>query len=142
LTESLKAHVPNSSYLPVLSFALIFALVLIACNVFGFILSRIFKKVFLGWVDKGLGVWLALTKGVIVTYLMIVLLTFFLPARAPLVAQSRLGPWIIVSYQSMIRFISPERYEKWRGWILGKEGKADGTESHQGKDLKKNNEKK
>jgi membrane protein required for colicin V production len=142
VTESLRAHVPYSSYLPLVSFALIFALVLIVCNVIGFILSHVFRKAFLGWVDKGLGVWLALTKGVIVTYLIIVLLTFFLPAKAPLVAQSRLGPWVIVSYQSMIRFISPERYEKWKGWVLGKEEKGGGTASERGKDLKKKNEKK
>ena len=142
MTASLKAHVPDSSYLPVVSFALIFTLVLIVCNVFGFALSYFFRKAFLGWVDRALGVWLALTKGVIVTYLMIVLLTFFLPAKAPLVAHSRLAPLIIVSYQAMIRFISPEQYEKWKGWILGKEEKGSGTSSEQGKDLKKKNEKK
>lgn len=142
MTTSLKAHVPDSSYLPVVSFALIFALVLIVSNVFGFALSHFFRKAFLGWVDRALGVWLALTKGVIVTYLVIVLLTFFLPARAPLVAQSRLAPWIVVSYQSMIRFISPEQYEKWKGWVLGKGEKGSQTASEQGKDSKKKNEKK
>jgi membrane protein required for colicin V production len=139
MTEWLKAHVPDSSYLPVVSFALIFALVLIFCNILGYAVSHIFKQAFLGWVDRGLGVWLALTKGVIVTYLIIVLLTFFLPARTPLVAQSRLGPWIIVSYQSMIRFISPGRYEKWKSWILGKEEKTGKTVPEQSKDAKKKN---
>jgi uncharacterized membrane protein required for colicin V production len=105
----------------------------------GVILSHVFKKAFLGWVDRALGVWLALTKGVIITYLFIVLLTFFVPARAPLVTQSRLGPWIIVSYQSMIRMISPQRYEKWRSWILGKEHKTRKTVPQQGKDPKKKN---
>ena len=142
MTAGLKAHVPDSSYLPVVSFALIFALVLIICYVFVFALSFFFRKAFLGWVDRALGVWLALTKGVIVTYLIIVLLTFFLPAKAPLVAQSRLAPWVIVSYQSMIRFISPERYDKWKTWILGKEEKGNPSASEQGKDLKKKNEKK
>jgi membrane protein required for colicin V production len=123
-TALLKAHVPDSHYLPVVSFVLIFALVLVAANLLGYALSRLFKKVFLGWVDRGLGVGLALTKGVILTYLIIVLLTFFLPAKAPLVAHSRLAPWIIVSYQSMIRLISPELHEKWKSWILGKDEKT------------------
>ncbi len=141
VTERLKAYLPDFSYLPVVSFALIFAFVLIFFNVLGHAVSHIFRKVFLGWVDRALGVWLALTKGVIVTYLAIVLLTFFLPARAPLVAQSRLGPWIIVSYQSMIRFISPERYERWKTWILGKDGKSGRTMPEQSKNPKKKNEK-
>jgi membrane protein required for colicin V production len=142
MTAGLKAHVPDSSYLPVVSFALIFGLVLIVCNVVGFALSHVFRKAFLGWLDRGLGVWLALTKGVIVIYLIIILLTFFLPARAPLVAHSRLAPLIIVSYQSMIRFISPEQYEKWKGWILGRDEKGGGGVSEQGKDLKNKYEKK
>lgn len=141
MTAGLKAHVPDSSFLPVVSFALIFALILIICNVIGFALSYFFRKAFLGWVDRALGVWLALTKGIIVTYLIIVLLTFFLPAKAPLVAHSRLAPWIIVSYQSMIRFISPDQYEKWKDWILGKEETSSRTASEQGKDLKKKNDK-
>ena len=123
-TALLKAHVPDFSYLPVVSFVLIFALVLIASNALGYALSHLFRKAFLGWVDRGLGVWLALAKAVVLTYLGIVLLMFFLPAKAPLVANSRLAPWIIVSYQSMIGLISPEQYEKWKTRIFGEDGNA------------------
>lgn len=137
-TSFLKTHVPDFSYLPVVSFVLIFGLVLIVANLLGYALSHLFRKVLLGWLDRGLGVFLALTKGVILTYLIIVLLTFFLPAKAPLVAQSRFAPWIIVSYQSMIRLISPQQYETWRKWILGKEEKA-ATSTPQGS--KKNGQK-
>ena len=123
-TALLKAHVPDFHYLPVASFVLIFAMVLVASNIFGYTMSLLFRKAFLGWVDRGLGVWLALTKGVIVTYLIIVLLTFFLPAKAPLMANSRLAPWVVLSYQSMLRLISPEQYEKWKSRILGNEERA------------------
>ena len=123
-TALLKAHVLDFHYLPVVSFVLIFAMVLVASNILGYTMSFFFRKAFLGWVDRGLGVWLALTKGVIFTYLIIVLLTFFLPAKAPLVANSRLAPWVVLSYQSMLRLISPEQYEKWKSRILGNEEKA------------------
>lgn len=123
-TALLKAHLPDFHYLPVVGFVLIFALVLIVCNLAGFTLSRLFKKALLGWVDRGLGVGLALVKGVILIYLIIVLLTFFLPAKAPLVAESRLAPWIIASYQSMIRLIPPEQYEAWKNRIFGKDEKT------------------
>jgi membrane protein required for colicin V production len=123
-TALLKAHVPDFQSLQVVSFVLIFALVLIASNVLGYGLSRVLKKISLGWVDRGLGVCLALTKGVILSYLIIVLLMFFLPAKAPLVARSRVAPWVIVSYQSMIRLISHEQYETWKNRIFGKEEKA------------------
>ena len=120
----LRAHVPDFHYLPVVSFVLIFALVLIVSNVLGYALSRLFKKVFLGWLDRGLGVWLAFTKGMVLTYLIIILLMFFLPAKTPLVSESRVAPWVVLSYQSMIRLISPEQYEKWKTRIFGKDEKA------------------
>lgn len=123
-TALLKAHVLDFHHLPVVSFVLIFALVLVVSNILGYAMSLLFRKAFLGWVDRGLGVWLALTKGVILTYLIIALLTFFLPPKAPLVARSRIAPWIVVSYQSMLRLISPEQYEKWKSLILGKDEKA------------------
>ncbi|MEJ2724675.1 MAG: CvpA family protein, partial [Deltaproteobacteria bacterium] len=76
-------------------------------------------KSFLGWLDRTLGVGLAVTKGIILTYLAIVLLTFFVPAKTPLIARSKLAPWIVVSYQSMVRLISPEHYDRLKVKILG-----------------------
>ncbi|MBL7175869.1 MAG: CvpA family protein [Desulfobacteraceae bacterium] len=120
MTDFLKAYLPNSQYLPVMSFAIIFAFILILCNFLGWVLNLFFKKTFFGWVDKTLGGWLAITKGVILTYLIIVLLTFYVPTKTPLIAESKLAPLIIKSYQSMIRLISPDHYENWKKRILGK----------------------
>lgn len=120
MTDFLKTYLPNSQYLPVMSFAIIFAFILILCNLLGWVLNLFFRKTFLGWVDKTLGGWLAITKGVILTYLIIVLLTFYVPAKTPLIAESKLAPLIIKSYQSMIRLISPDHYENWKKRILGK----------------------
>jgi hypothetical protein len=73
---------------------------------------------------------MAILKGVIIIHLFMILLTFFLPSRAPLIAKSKLAPLIIVSYQSMIRLISPDLYQKLKerisgnkrlvGWIFAK----------------------
>jgi membrane protein required for colicin V production len=126
-TALLKAHLADFHHLPVVSFVLIFALVLIVSNTLGYTLSRLFKKVFLGWLDRGLGAGLALAKGVILVYLIIALLTFFLPARAPLVAHSRLAPWVMVSYQSIIHLIPPEHYEEWKRRFFGEDEKTTVT---------------
>jgi membrane protein required for colicin V production len=119
LSAQLKSYLPELSLLPVISFSVIFGVVLIACNVLGYLVKLLFEKSFLGWLDRTLGLGLALTKGVILTYLGIVLLTFFVPAKTPLIARSKLAPWIVVSYQSMVRLISPEHYERWKMTILG-----------------------
>jgi membrane protein required for colicin V production len=120
MTAYLKS-LPSTELLPVISFAAIFALVLIACNLIGYLLKILFSKAFLGWVDRVLGLWLAVTKGVILIYLVIVILTFYMPAKTPLIAQSKLAPWIIVSYQSMVKVISPEHYKNWKRKLLGEE---------------------
>ena len=114
MTLRLKSYLPLTDYLPLISFASLFALILIACNLMGYLLRLLFRKAFLGGLDRILGVCLALAKGVILIYLTIVILVFFVPTKTPLIAQSKLAPWIIVSYQSMIKFVSPTQYEKWK----------------------------
>ena len=119
MTEFLRSHLPPNRFLSLISFAAIFTSVLVLCNLFGLILKQIFKKAFLGWLDRILGAGIAMAKGVIITYLVIVLLTFFLPSQTPLIAESTLAPLIIKSYQSMISLISPDHYENWKKKILG-----------------------
>jgi len=140
MTEVLKAYLPMSGFLPIVSFALLFATVLMLSNLAGFGLSFLFQKAFLGWVDRTLGAGFAVVKGVILTYLVIVILTFFLPTQSPLIAQSKTAPWIISSYQTMTRLIAPDHYEKWRKRLLGvKEGSLQ-LNPEKSKDAKKKDE--
>ena len=133
MTRYLQHYLPAVSYLPLLGFTLIFLMVLLACNVAGWGLSVLSKKIFLSWVDRALGAGLAVLKGIILTYLAMVLLTFFVPSQTPLVAGSNLAPVIIRSYQSMIGVVSPESYQKWKNKFYGY-----GKQAYQ--DLKKKNE--
>jgi membrane protein required for colicin V production len=119
LTVFLKSHFSSGKLLSLISFAVIFFVVLVACNLAGWGLKILVKKAFLGWADRGLGAALAVLKGVILTYLVIVLLTFFLPAKAPLIARSRLAPVIVSSYQSIVGLISPGTYNRWKSKWLG-----------------------
>jgi membrane protein required for colicin V production len=119
MTDFLKSYLPSNQFLPLISFAVIFVSILVLCNLLGWTLKLLFKKAFLGWVDRSLGACLAITKGVIITYLVIVILTFFLPAKTPLIAQSKLAPFIIKSYQSMISLISPDHYRNLKRKIMG-----------------------
>ena len=78
----------------------------------GWLLKKLFQKIFLGWVDRILGACLALIKGVVLSYFIIVLATFFVPLKSPLITQSRLAPVIIRSYQTMVGFIPSDSHEK------------------------------
>ena len=112
LAGLLKDLIPPGNYLPLIAFALIFVVVLVLCNVLGWLFKKFFQKIFLGWVDRILGACLALLKGIVLSYLIIVLVTFLAPQGSPLVTQSRLAPVIITSYQTMIGLIPPGFHEK------------------------------
>ena len=127
MTAYLKSLLPSTEFLPIISFAAIFALVLIACNLVGYLFKVLFAKAFLGWIDRSLGFGLAVTKGVIVIYLVMVILTFYLPGKTPLIAQSKLAPWVIMSYQSMIKVLSPAHYQNLKNKFFGEE-KESGKE--------------
>jgi membrane protein required for colicin V production len=121
MTAYLRSLLPSTQYLPLISFASIFAIALITCNLLGYVLKLLFSKAFLAGMDRTLGFGFALIKGIVLIYLAMVVLTFYMPARTPLIAQSKLAPWIIVSYQSMIKVVSPAHYENWRKMLLGEE---------------------
>ncbi len=111
MTDHLRAYLPSSQSLPLISFAIVFGAVLFVCNFLGWVLKLFFQKTFFGWADRSLGAGLATVKGVILIYLVLVMVTFFLPGKTPLIAESKLSKLIIDSYQSMIRLVSPSRYE-------------------------------
>ena len=121
MSNHLKSYLPPTQFLPLISFSAIFASVLFLSNLTGWFLRLLFMKAFLGWAGRTLGAGLAILKGVIIIHLFMILLTFFLPSRAPLIAKSKLAPLIIVSYQSMTHLIYPDLYQKLKDSISGKQ---------------------
>ena len=141
MTDFLKPFLPSGKFLPLISFALIFLVILVLCNVVSWLLKKLVKNIFLGWADRTLGAALAVLKGVIITYFAIVLLTFFVPSQSNLIVNSKLAPTIINSYQSIVGLLSPGAYEKLKKQfveqkerieqaISEKIGGATGTDGH------------
>lgn len=133
LTNILKQHLPLPQYLPLLSFILLFVAILIICNLLGWSLKLFFKNALIGWFDRCLGAVLALLKGVLLTYLAIVLLTFYVPSKTPFIAGSTLSPWIIKSYQRITGIISPDHYKHWKNKLIGEPKKDEAVKSDQAK---------
>lgn len=129
----LQAYIPLEKALPLISFIIVFILVVIGFHLFGFLLHSLFKRLLIGWFDRTLGICFALIKGVIVSYLLIVLLTFFVPSTSPLIASSKSARLVIITYQSMARLISPDIYQRWKAKI-SKESKKVETVISEGKD--------
>jgi len=140
MTGILKQYLPFQQYLPLLSFIILFIAVLMVCNIIGWLFSLLSKKPFMGGADRTSGAGLAALKGLILTYLIIVLLTFYLPGKSPLIADSTLAPWIIKSYQRVTSFISPDHYINWKNRFVGKSKKIGDAVSGKIKDLVNDNE--
>ena len=116
---------PDSEFVPLISLAIIFILMLVLCNLAGWGLRLLFKKTHMGWFDRLMGGVFAVLKTIILAYIAIIILTFYVPTKAPVITESLLAPWIIKSYQSITGLISPEHYETWKKKILGKTGKIN-----------------
>jgi membrane protein required for colicin V production len=110
----LGIYVPATRFLPLIGFGMIFVGTLIGCNLLALALRALTQKALLGWLDRTMGAGLALFKGVILTYVIIVLLTFFFPSGALLMGRSVVAPWIVSSYQAMANMVSPEAYQSWK----------------------------
>ncbi|MCF8061497.1 MAG: CvpA family protein [Deltaproteobacteria bacterium] len=136
VTTLLKPHLPSFSFLPVVSFALIFLGVLVACNLLGWGLRVLFRKTALGWLDRTLGAGLAVVKGVVIAYLGIVIITVYLLPSTPIIAKSRLAPVVTASFQVLKRTVSPDRLKDWKSRFLGppekKELKTEGKRAADG----------
>ena len=101
-------------YLPFVSLITLFLLAFLFFTLLGILLHHLFKRLFITWFDRSLGVIFALVKGMVISYLLIVLLTFFVPSASPLMAESKAARWVVVTYQSMFRLVSPDLYRDWK----------------------------
>ena len=95
MADLLKTYIPLEKSLSLISFLLLFIVVVIVFNLSGMLLHHLFKKLLIAWLDRGLGFGLALIKGIIISYLLIVLLIFFIPSKSPLVTKSTTARMVI-----------------------------------------------
>lgn len=124
LTEHLKTQFPESAILPIISFALIFLAIFVLCSLIGWGLRMLFKKTSLGWIDRILGGGLAVLKGILIAYFAIVILTIYLPMGTPFIAQSKLSPVVITSFQAIKGAVMPTLAREWEKRFKGKDLKA------------------
>lgn len=122
IANLLRVHIPLEKSLPLIAFIILFISVFIGFHLFGLLLHNVFKRLLIGWFDRALGICFALIKGLILSYLLIVLLTFFMPSTSPLIAKSKSARLVIVTYQSISRLISPDLYHAWKKKITNKSG--------------------
>jgi len=136
MANLLKAYIPLEKSLPLISFCILFILVVIFFNLSGILLHHLFKKLLIAWLDRVLGFGLALIKGIIISYLLILLLAIYVPTTNPLLTESKAAPLVKEGFESMRSLISPDLYKDWKNRIF-KESKKVGNVISEGKEVVK-----
>jgi len=98
----------NTSYLNILSFLIIFCIVLIIISILGIVIKYLLNVAFLGWVDRICGVGFGLIKGILIVTVLFIILTTFLPKGAPLIKKSILAPHVIWISEKMVNVVPKE----------------------------------
>jgi membrane protein required for colicin V production len=113
MANLLRPYIPFERFLSLISFFMILLLVVIGFNLIGILMHSIFKRLLIGWFDRTLGICFALIKGIIVSYLLIVLLFWLMPTTS-LIARSKTAPIVKKSFETIRNLISPDLYQEWK----------------------------
>ena len=101
----LERWISDSAYLNILSFVAVFGGVFIISSLLGVLIRYLLKIVFLGWVDKTLGVGFGVIKAVMIISVLLIPLTTFLSKGSPVIKNSKLSPYAISISEQMIAVV-------------------------------------
>ena len=105
LAKPLSRWIANTGYLNILSFLIIFCFVFIIISILGIIIHYILNIAFLGWVDRVCGAGFGAVKGIMITSVLLITFTAFLPKGAPVVKDSLLSPHVALVAEKMVKVV-------------------------------------
>ena len=112
LAEVLSKWIKNETGVNILSFLLIFCVVLLFVTLLGWVLKWIMKIAFLGWVDRLGGGILGLLKGGIISAVIVIVLTTFLSSGNTLLKKSKIVPYVSGISETMMELIPDKMSHK------------------------------
>jgi len=101
-TPYMQQMVGNPHVSAGLSYVGLFLASFIGVVLLGALVRKLMHAIFLGWADRMIGALLGLAKGVVLSCLILFALTFVLSPRSPLVAESKMAPYLNQVTQKMI----------------------------------------
>ena len=108
LADLLTDWLAHRDYTNLLSFLLIFCAVFFTISLLGVVAKYLLNIAYLGWFDRICGAGFGFSKGVLITAVLLIVLTAFLPKGAPLIKNSRLSPYVANLAENMARVVSPQ----------------------------------
>ena len=101
----LSGWISDKSYLHIVSFLIVFCGVFLIISIVGVVIKYILNIAFLGWIDRICGAGFGIIKATLVTSILLIALTSFLPKGAPIVKDSMLSPHVSVISEKMAKVI-------------------------------------
>jgi membrane protein required for colicin V production len=108
IAKPLSRWISNTPYLNILSFLIIFVLVVIAVSIAGVVVKYLMKIAFLGWVDRICGAGFGITKGLLISAVILIALTAFLQKGAPVIKNSLIAPHVTKVSEKMVKIVSKD----------------------------------
>ena len=104
----LSPWIANPSYLNILSYLMIFTLVVLVVGILAVIIKYLLNIAYLGWVDRVCGALFGVLKGGLVICVLFIVLTAFLPKGSPFIKNAALAPIVATASEVMAKVISKE----------------------------------
>ncbi|MDL1968008.1 MAG: CvpA family protein [Deltaproteobacteria bacterium] len=105
VARPLSGWISDKSYLHIISFLIVFCGVFLIVSIFGVVIKYILNIAFLGWIDRICGAGFGIIKATLITSILLIALTSFLPKGAPIVKDSVLSPHVSVIAEKMAKVI-------------------------------------
>jgi membrane protein required for colicin V production len=107
----LSRWMSNTAYRDILSFLILFFVVLLIVGILGVIIKYLLKISAAGWLDRLLGTIFASIKGILIASVILLTLTAFLPQGTGLIKDSTMAPHIMQISNEIVGIV-PDKMKK------------------------------
>lgn len=103
--------ISNPAYLNILSYLAIFSVVVIIVGILAVVIKYLLNIAYLGWTDRVCGALFGVLKGTLVSCVLFIVLTAFLPKGAPIIKNATLSPYMATVSEVMAKVLSKDMKE-------------------------------
>ena len=101
-----KKWIEGGTILDLLAFFVLFCAIVFVIGVLAWLIQKLLKLVFLGWVDRTFGLLFGALKGILIMAVVFVMMTAFLPKSTSIIKDSTLAPYLVQVSKTMTVFIN------------------------------------
>ncbi len=110
--EFLSRWINDVSYQNIIGFMALFCIVFILISLLGVLIKYLLHVLHMGQVDRVGGGVSGFAKGLIISSVLLIALTVFLPAGVPVIKESKISPYIIIVSNKMSSVVSKHIKER------------------------------